>query len=136
MHLPPIESPSYMKEWAIPGSATRLKKMANSIASFARQAKRRRNADMREAVQSSGSPICECFTMSIMWGSSASAGRRSDPELSALGAWKGCGEAFSVTPLAPTLPAVSVFSKQNFFADARRNLHLELCGLRERPSAA
>lgn len=52
MHLPPIESPSYMKEWAIPGSATRLKKMANSIASFARQAKRRRNADMREAVQS------------------------------------------------------------------------------------
>jgi hypothetical protein len=52
MHLPPIESPSYMKEWASPQSAVRLKKMANSIASFARQAKRRRNADMREAVQS------------------------------------------------------------------------------------
>jgi hypothetical protein len=52
MHLPPIESPSYMKEWASPRSAARLKKMANSIASFARQAKRRRNADMREAVTS------------------------------------------------------------------------------------
>lgn len=52
MHLPPIESPSYMREWASPRSAARLKKMANSIASFARQAKRRRNADMREAVAS------------------------------------------------------------------------------------
>jgi hypothetical protein len=52
MHLPPIESPFYMKEWASPRSAARLKKMANSIASFARQAKRRQNADMREAVTS------------------------------------------------------------------------------------
>jgi hypothetical protein len=52
MHLPPIESPWYMKEWASPQSAARLKKMANSIASFARQAKRRQNADMREAVAS------------------------------------------------------------------------------------
>lgn len=52
MHLPPIESPSYMAEWDKPGSAPRLRKMANSIASFARQAKRRRNADMREAVTS------------------------------------------------------------------------------------
>lgn len=52
MHLPPIESPTYMQEWATPGSAARLKKMADSIASFARQAKRRRNADMREAIAS------------------------------------------------------------------------------------
>jgi hypothetical protein len=52
MHLPPIESPSYMAEWSKPESAGRLKKMANSIASFARQAKRQSSRHMGEAIES------------------------------------------------------------------------------------
>ncbi|MBB3763438.1 hypothetical protein [Sphingomicrobium lutaoense] len=52
MHLPPIESPTYMKQWGRPASASRLRKMANSLASFARQAKRRRSTNMQEAINS------------------------------------------------------------------------------------
>lgn len=52
MHLPPIESPTYMQGWGAPGSANRLRKIANSLASFARQAKRRSLFDMTEAVAS------------------------------------------------------------------------------------
>jgi hypothetical protein len=52
MHLPPIESPGYLKEWSKPESAARLKKMADSIASFARQAKRQSSRDMSEAIDS------------------------------------------------------------------------------------
>lgn len=52
MHLPPIESPDYMAEWSKPESAGRLKKMANSIASFARQAKRQSSRHMGEAIDS------------------------------------------------------------------------------------
>jgi hypothetical protein len=52
MSLPPIESPAYMDQWGRPGSAIRLQKMANSIASFTRQAKRRTSFDMSDAVSS------------------------------------------------------------------------------------
>lgn len=51
MHLPPIESPTYMLGWGAPESVDRLRKMANSLASFARQAKRRITFDMTEAVE-------------------------------------------------------------------------------------
>lgn len=52
MHLPPIESPAYMADWAERQSAARLKKMANSLASFARQAKRQSSRDMSDAIAS------------------------------------------------------------------------------------
>jgi hypothetical protein len=52
MHLPPIESPAYMAEWGERESAGRLKKMANSLASFARQSKRQCSRDMSEAIES------------------------------------------------------------------------------------
>lgn len=51
MHLPPIESPTYMLEWGAPESAARLKKMANAIASFTRQAKRNSSYDMSKAIR-------------------------------------------------------------------------------------
>lgn len=39
--LPNVESPSYMKEWAKPRSTARLRKLADSLASFTRSAKRK-----------------------------------------------------------------------------------------------
>lgn len=51
-HLPPVNGPAYMSEWGRPESALRLEKMAQSLASFARQAKRRSSANLTEAIHS------------------------------------------------------------------------------------
>jgi hypothetical protein len=48
--LPPLISRAYMNEWGMPFSAKRLQKMANSIASFARNAKRRHDTKMDNAI--------------------------------------------------------------------------------------
>ncbi len=48
--LPPFHSRSYMDEWCDPGTPGRLRKLAHSIAAFARNAKRRNTANMRRAV--------------------------------------------------------------------------------------
>lgn len=45
-----IDDPSYAKQWGDPKSATRLKKLADSLAAFARNAQRSPN-DMRVAIQ-------------------------------------------------------------------------------------
>lgn len=50
MQLPPIESPAYMESWGVPNSTLRLKKMANSIASFTRQAKRQATVNKSLAI--------------------------------------------------------------------------------------
>ena len=50
MNLPPIESPEYMASWGKPATSPRLKKMADSLASFTRSAKRRTSADMSTAI--------------------------------------------------------------------------------------
>ena len=42
--LPPVVSPGYMLEWSKPGTSLRLRKLAESIASFTRNAKRRRRS--------------------------------------------------------------------------------------------
>lgn len=39
--LPPVDSEAYMRTWGAPGSAARLQKLAESLAAFARNAKRR-----------------------------------------------------------------------------------------------
>ena len=49
--LPPLFSPEYMREWGTLRSPAGLKKMAESIASFARNAKRRRDEAQRDAVK-------------------------------------------------------------------------------------
>lgn len=49
--LPPINGPEYMKEWNGPGSPARLKKMAESIASAVKSAKRRNHADYSVAIE-------------------------------------------------------------------------------------
>lgn len=50
-HLPPVVSLEYMREWGTPSSASRLRKIAECIASFARNAKRRRNASLGDAIR-------------------------------------------------------------------------------------
>ena len=50
MTLPPLESPEYVKSWGPPDSAIRLKKMAHSLASFARSAKRRSASNFATAI--------------------------------------------------------------------------------------
>ena len=50
MVLPPLESPDYVKSWGPPSSPARLKKMAHSLASFARSAKRRSSASFALAI--------------------------------------------------------------------------------------
>lgn len=49
--LPPIISAEYMQEWGTPGSASRLEKMANSLAAFIRNARRNRGANMNTAIR-------------------------------------------------------------------------------------
>lgn len=49
--LPPINGPDYMDEWDRSGSAARLEKMAVSIASAVKSAKRRREADFSVAIE-------------------------------------------------------------------------------------
>lgn len=48
--LPAVESWGYMNEWATPRSAARLQKMAESIAAFARNAKRNTAGDYSVAI--------------------------------------------------------------------------------------
>jgi hypothetical protein len=48
--LPRVNSPSYMAEWGTPSSSQRLQKMADSIASFVRNAKRQSYNDMSMSV--------------------------------------------------------------------------------------
>ena len=48
--LPPVNSKSYMEEWCQPNSSGRLKKLAETIAALARNAKRRNDNSMRYAI--------------------------------------------------------------------------------------
>lgn len=48
--IPKVQSYDYMAEWGDPSSAKRLQKLANSLATFARNAKRRRTSDMEHAI--------------------------------------------------------------------------------------
>ncbi len=48
--LPPVNSSTYMAEWGKPRTAARLQKLAESIAAFARNTKRRRAANVTDAV--------------------------------------------------------------------------------------
>jgi hypothetical protein len=48
--LPPVNSAEYMNEWGHPGTAARLQKLAESLAAFARNAKRRRTTDLSTAI--------------------------------------------------------------------------------------
>ncbi|MEO8421061.1 MAG: hypothetical protein ABI457_07700 [Hyphomicrobium sp.] len=48
--LPPVHSTAYMAQWAAPQSGFRLRKMAASIAAFARNAKRRHNPSPDQAI--------------------------------------------------------------------------------------
>lgn len=50
--LPPVFEPSYLNQWGNPGTAARLQKMAETLAAFSRNAKRRRSAEMRSAIRS------------------------------------------------------------------------------------
>lgn len=48
--IPKVQSYEYMAGWGEPSSAKRLQKLANSLATFARNAKRRRTSDMEHAI--------------------------------------------------------------------------------------
>lgn len=48
--LPPINEASYVRDWGVEGTASRLKRVANEIARFAQNGKRKRSADMSSAV--------------------------------------------------------------------------------------
>lgn len=48
--LPPINGPDYMREWGTPKSAARLKKLADSLAAFARNAKRNSSTSLESAI--------------------------------------------------------------------------------------
>lgn len=48
--VPKVQSYEYMSKWGEPKSARRLEKLADCLASFARNAKRRRFQDMEQAV--------------------------------------------------------------------------------------
>lgn len=48
--LPPINGVKYLREWGSPKTSERLRKLANEIASFARNAKRKRSVDMSSAI--------------------------------------------------------------------------------------
>ena len=49
--LPSVVSSEYMEEWGKPKSGKRLKKMADAVATFARNAQRSEHRDMSEAVR-------------------------------------------------------------------------------------
>lgn len=50
MNLPPLNGPAYLREWGAPGSPSRLRKMAVSIAALTKNAKRRRQMNMQTAI--------------------------------------------------------------------------------------
>jgi hypothetical protein len=49
--VPPVFPSHYVAEWSSPGSPHRLRKMARTIAAFTRNAKRRRDTQMSEAIR-------------------------------------------------------------------------------------
>ena len=49
--LVPMKNSTYLQEWGDPRTAQRLRKLANSIAAFARNAKRRSGVDFSRAIQ-------------------------------------------------------------------------------------
>jgi hypothetical protein len=49
--LPPVFEPQYLAEWGEPGTAPRLRKMADALASFTRNAKRKRTARLGPAIR-------------------------------------------------------------------------------------
>jgi len=49
--IPPVFPPAYLDEWGDSNSVQRLQKMAESIAAFVRNAKRRRNSKMAAAIR-------------------------------------------------------------------------------------
>jgi hypothetical protein len=48
--IPPVFTPNYLAEWGAPGSSARLKKMAETLAAFARNAKRRGEVELDVAI--------------------------------------------------------------------------------------
>jgi hypothetical protein len=48
--VPKVQSNEYLAEWGEPKSMNRLKKLADSLATFARNARRRRSSDMDHAI--------------------------------------------------------------------------------------
>jgi hypothetical protein len=48
--LPPINGLEYVRSWGLPGTTIRLRKLANELASFARNGKRKRSANLSSAV--------------------------------------------------------------------------------------
>jgi hypothetical protein len=48
--LPPVNGPDYIKKWGLPVTASRLERLANELARFARNGKRNRTADYSAAV--------------------------------------------------------------------------------------
>lgn len=48
--LPPINGLTYLRDWNAPGTTMRLRKLANELASFARNGKRKRSANLSSAV--------------------------------------------------------------------------------------
>ena len=59
--LPKVNSQSYMREWGCPKTAVRLKKMAESLASFVRNAKRKNSKSMRHAISDWESDLTYLF---------------------------------------------------------------------------
>jgi hypothetical protein len=49
--LPNVDSKEYIQEWGMPATTVRLKKLAESLAAFARNAKRKQTADMEQAIR-------------------------------------------------------------------------------------
>jgi hypothetical protein len=49
--LPPVFDRAYMDEWGPPSSAQRLRKLAETLAAFCRNAKRRDTDAMRDAIR-------------------------------------------------------------------------------------
>lgn len=49
--FPFVNDTAYLREWGEPNTAQRLRKLANCIATFARNAKRRRLSSYRESIQ-------------------------------------------------------------------------------------
>jgi hypothetical protein len=48
--LPPVFPPNYMAQWSVPKSARRLQKMAETLAAFVRNAKRRHDDRLDDAI--------------------------------------------------------------------------------------
>jgi hypothetical protein len=48
--LPPVNGPAYCRAWGPPGAPARLQRLAQEIARFTQNAKRKRSADMSDAI--------------------------------------------------------------------------------------